>query len=95
MVGEIIPIKATIALDGINPDDILVEIYYGLLDSKGGLPEGKVEVMRHAEDLGKGKHLFTGELPCLFSGKHGYCIRVLPKNDLISQKFETRLIIWC
>ena len=36
----------------------------------------------------------TLELPCAYSGRHGFALRVLPRHPDLTSPFEPRLILW-
>ena len=38
------------------------------------------------EDLGKGRHLFSGTLVIDRSGSFGYTVRVLPKHEALASR---------
>jgi hypothetical protein len=40
------------------------------------------------EDLGSGRHLFSGSLVIDRSGSFGYTVRVLPRHDALASKAE-------
>ena len=52
-----------------------------------------VAELKAAEDLGKGRHLFSGTLVIDRSGSFGYTVRVLPKNAALASKAELGLIV--
>ena len=54
---------------------------------------GMTYALKAAEDLGKGRHLFSGTLVIDRSGSFGYTVRVLPKNGALASKAELGLIV--
>jgi len=45
------------------------------------------------EDLGNGRHLFSGSLVIDRSGPFGYTVRVLPRHEALASKAELGLIV--
>jgi len=41
-----------------------------------------------------GQHVFVCSVPCLKSGRHGYTLRILPKNAALFSPAELGLIKW-
>ncbi len=93
LVGGCMTARATVNLGGLSPDDVSVELYYGSLDSKGEVENGKVEVMS-VESNSDGKIIYTGCIPCNKSGRFGYGIRALPKHPDLCHKFLPKIIAW-
>ena len=49
--------------------------------------------LKMQEDLGSGRHLFSGSLVIDRSGPFGYTVRVLPRHDALASKAELGLIV--
>jgi len=94
-MGSRFSVKATVELASLTTDDVLVEIYHGLLDQHGEIVNGETETMAPGEDASTGKVTYSGEIPCRRSGQRGYTVRVTPRNaDFPLNRFETGLIRW-
>ena len=80
-IGDLLQVNAYVALRELSPDDVYVEVAYGRAEDTDELTDITVAELKAAEDLGKGRHLFSGTLVIDRSGSFGYTVRVLPKND--------------
>lgn len=93
-VGDKFSIKTTVNLGGLTPSDVRLELYYGKLDMQGHIIEPQIVEMKHAKDLGSGRHSFEGLLVCNTTGQSGYSVRMYPHNDSSSYKFDMKIITW-
>ena len=93
-VGNEMLITAKIKLDGLNPDDVNVEIYHGFLNADNVIVNGKIDRMNFNEDNGDGIVTFSGNIACQVSGLYGYTIRIIPKAETMNHPHETGLILW-
>jgi glycogen phosphorylase len=41
-----------------------------------------------------GAYVFAGSIPCSDSGLRGYALRVLPRNERLSNPHEPGVILW-
>ena len=99
-VGDVLQVSARIELGELVPGDVQVEVYYGMVDDKGKIPEGTSTTMhpqgsaqppRGMED---GLYIFEGAISCRSSGRFGYAIRVLPYHRDMVHPYEMGLILW-
>ncbi len=93
-VGEDLNVDALIGLGNIKPDDVTVEIYCGPLNSKGEITSPErvpMECLGPAEDS---KYRFRGAIPCRMTGRYGYSLRILPKNQNLADPYVPGLILW-
>jgi len=93
-VGSLLPISARIVLGEIPADEVAVEGYFGVLDSKGNIQGGETICLKHVNDLGNGLHQFAGEMECRFCGRHGFMMRVMPRHKELGNIYEPGYLIW-
>ena len=93
-VGMMIPVKAKIGVGRLEPGDIAVDAYFGVLDSRGNIIGGELVPLQPSEKLGQNMYLFTGEIESRFCGRHGFLIRVMPKHARLGAVYEPGLILW-
>ena len=93
-VGSSVPVSARVALGDILPDEVSVEGYFGVLDSKGNIQGGEIVPLSHTETLENGVHLFGGQMECRFCGRHGFMLRVMPKHRILGNIYEPGYLIW-
>lgn len=92
-VGNSIKVNAVIKLGKLSPEDVRVELYYGLVDSSGSLVNASPIPMKCKSGDG-GNYKFEGLLPFEKSGKMGYTLRIIPSNPDEAYYQEHMLIKW-
>jgi len=94
-MGATLPIRAYVDLGEIPPEEVLVEAYHGLLDTKGIIADGETATLFPGETTKEGTVIYDGGIPCRRAGLRGYTIRVVPrKAGYPLDRFETGLITW-
>ncbi len=93
-VGVMIPVKTRVFTGDIPPGDIAVDVYFGILDSRGNIIGGELVRLEPSEEISRGMYLFTGEIESRFCGRHGFLIRVMPKHPVLGAVYEPGLILW-
>jgi len=93
-VGTELQVRAQVVLGALEPKDVMVQLYYGPLDTMGAIPKGEVLPMKWVESNGNGSHVFIGSIPARTSGRYGYTLRILPHHEDLSNPYEPGLILW-
>ncbi|MDF1512727.1 MAG: alpha-glucan family phosphorylase [Anaerolineae bacterium] len=93
-VGEKFSAQAKVFLGVLEPQDVCVELYVGLVNTSGEIVKGEAIVMRPVETLDDGFILYEAESECMMSGLHGYTVRVLPYHDDLVSLFLPGMIKW-
>lgn len=93
-VGGQLEVKARVHLGQLAPDEVEVQLFHGVVDSFGEIPEPRTVAMSHNGVHDGSIWLFTGAIPCRSSGQHGFAVRVLPKHAALPNPFEPGLIVW-
>lgn len=91
-VGDHLEVSARIALGSLSPDDVNVEVFYGVLVA-GDIKLGQSALMNHvgsADDL----HEYTGVISCHTSGHFAYSVRITPRSAGLEDSFDRELIAW-
>jgi glycogen phosphorylase len=92
-VGQSLEVNVKLFLGPLQPADVEVQLYHGTIDATGQIPVPVTSQL--APDNGSDGHWnFTGKVTCTASGQYGYCVRVLPKHELLPNPFEPNLITW-
>jgi starch phosphorylase len=82
-------------LGGLSPEDVEVQLFHGVVDSFGDIPNPRTVPMSHnGRPEGNGAWPFHGTIPCRSSGQHGFAVRVLPKHADLGNPFEPGLLTW-
>jgi starch phosphorylase len=94
-MGTNLPVQATIFLGDIDPQDVLVEVFHGLLDPGGKITAGEAATLFPGERIPGGYMVFTGEIACRRAGLRGFTVRMVPRKDGYPlDRFETGLVTW-
>lgn len=93
-VGDNLQVQAGIRLGRLSAEDVSVQIYHGAIDAYGNIVDGVTSEMKIKEKNDHGVSIFNGEIHYYRSGRHGFTVRVVPKNSDLSSPFETGLIKW-
>ena len=94
-MGSTLPIRAHVKLGKIEPQEVLVEVYHGLVDSDGEIADGETATLFAGDVNADGSVIYEGGIPCRRAGKRGFTVRVLPRKDGYPLgRFETGLITW-
>jgi starch phosphorylase len=92
-IGDILQVNAYVALNALTPEDVCVEVAYGRAEENDTLADITMMELQVKEDLGSGRHLFSGSLLIDRSGPFGYTVRVRPRHEALASKAELGLIV--
>lgn len=92
--GGRLAVSADLHLGALKPEDVLVEVYYGGLDTQGRIAAGTPVRLESRQDLGDSVYRFAGEVPCDRTGQQGFAFRAVPYHADLAQKHEMALITW-
>ena len=93
-IGSHTEIHARVLLGQLRPEDVNVQLYYGMLDSVGNIREGQSVDMRLQCENGSGTYTFTAEHVYLTTGNVGFSVRVLPYHEYLHTPFVPNKIVW-
>ncbi len=93
-VGGEIEVKARVNLGSLSPDDVEVQLFHGVVDNLGEIPQPATAVDEPQRRPEGNAWLFKGTIPCRSTGQHGYAVRVLPSNGDLANPFEPGLVCW-
>ncbi len=94
LVHQPLVIDVDVMLGELRPDEVHVQAYAGRTDGSGHLHEGQTYELTHQQDLGNGRHHYTGQIKAINSGSHGFAIRIIPGGGLMEGVTEPGLIYW-
>jgi starch phosphorylase len=78
-VGSTVDVEARVSLGQLKPHQVAVEAYSGIVDENFGIPNGEPTGLQWQEELSEGTHRYTGTIPCVASGQHGFLCRIRPE----------------
>ena len=93
-IGDEIQVRATVSLGALQPEDVAVELYFGPLNGSGGITDGVAVIMAHERALSDREHIFSGGVPCVSTGCHGFTVRVRPFRKNQSRSFDPPRVVW-
>jgi starch phosphorylase len=93
-VGGKKQITAIVSMDGLAPDDVQLECYYGQMDNLGEIRDGQSAIMEFIGSEKDNQCKFIGNIPCDNAGLFGYAVRVLPNHEHLVHKWIPGLITW-
>jgi starch phosphorylase len=93
-VGTEIQVTAQVELGSLTPDDVRVELYYGLLDARGEIGENSDAVQMQPAKGSTGTVEFSASIHYDTSGERGVSVRVLPRNSSLPSPFSLGVISW-
>jgi starch phosphorylase len=94
-LGDQLPVSASVALNGLAPNDVTVQVITGQVNGDGDIADGTVVPMEPNGHDASGNSLFHAVLKCSSrSGLHGYAIRVVPRHSDAVSSFFPGLIAW-
>jgi starch phosphorylase len=93
-VGSQLQVQAKVNLGGLSPDDVQVQLFYGVVDNLGEIPNPGTMAMSHNGAHTGSSWVFKGTIPCRASGQHGFAVRVLPNHPDLANPFEPGLVVW-
>jgi starch phosphorylase len=93
-VGSQLEVQAKVNLGGLSPEDVQVQLFHGVVDNQGDIPEPATIAMSHNGSHTGSSWLFQGTIPCRSSGQHGFAVRVLPHHADLANPFEPGLVCW-
>jgi glycogen phosphorylase len=93
-VGSLVEVRAEVHLGVLRPEDVTVELYQGAVDANQQIVNGAPIAMICVERSEDGAYVFAGSIPCSDSGLRGYALRVLPRNERLSNPHEPGVILW-
>ena len=91
-LGARLAVRATVALDGLEPADVSVEVVYGRVGETDTLVDPSYLELTQVENIDGGKLRYAGEVPLDRPGAFGYSVRVVPKHELFASRAEMGLV---
>ncbi|MFN8535763.1 MAG: alpha-glucan family phosphorylase [Dehalococcoidia bacterium] len=93
-VGSTLEVRARVFLGEVQPDEVAVEAFYGPIDGRRQVTDGKTALLEPIDRDGQGGYLFGGRISLDSSGMVGYGVRVVPRHPDLHDAYEMRLIRW-
>ncbi len=92
--GAALPIRVAARLDGLDPDDVIVECLVGKEDAGSEFKTHDRHVFVPDGHNEAGETLFTLKLNPALSGLLSYKIRIYPFHPALAHRFEAGMMLW-
>lgn len=92
--GDELGVSAEIYINGLSPEDIIVEIYSGGVDMHGDFINRNTVRMEKTQDLEDHWIRYEGKVKSDTTGRFGYTVRILPHHSLLLDPHCLGLIHW-
>ncbi len=90
--GTVVPLRAVVALGGLDAGDVVVQVAYGRVDEHDELTEPHFATLRMSDKRDDGSCVYEGDMRLDRTGPFGYSVRVLPTDSLLASDAELGLI---
>ncbi len=92
-VGGFVTVTAVMNLGKLEPEDVRVELYAGMVDASDSLVDAEPLPMECTQKKGS-QHIYEGTMPFVKSGRMGYSLRVVPSHPDEARYQDHMLIKW-
>ena len=97
VVGAPMTVRASVALAGLHPADVAVEVVVGRVDEADELSDAVTVPMKHVGEsdgvVGEAAERFEAAVQLPHAGLTGYTVRVLPSNPLLASSVELGKVV--
>jgi starch phosphorylase len=93
-INSTLEIEAKVFLGEISTDDVNVEVYFGKLNTKRELENGRIVKMDVVEELEDNKYLYKTSINNWDSGLNGYTLRIVPDREFLPEADRQKLNYW-
>ncbi|MFC7596762.1 alpha-glucan family phosphorylase [Terrabacter sp. GCM10028922] len=90
-IGDVLDLRAYVALDGLTPDDVEVQLVHGHVNDVDELWGVEVAPLELVESYDNGRHQFAGSQPLRRTGSFGYSVRIVPRHPALANAAELGL----
>ena len=92
-VGDSFRVTTEVSLGELRPEEVDIEIFYGLYKSFSEVTSSRFVPMQVLEDRGDGRYLYGCKMACDAAGRFGFSVRATPHGDAWI-KLAPGLITW-
>src|SRR5260221_9145949 len=94
-IGSQQEVHAWVGLGSLTAEDVTVQLYHGLLDTRGEIISGAtIDMVSDGTKDQDGNYKFTARISYIATGQHGVSVRVLPHNEDLPSPYQRGLIRW-
>jgi starch phosphorylase len=92
LLGSELTLTAKVQLDGLRPEEVVVQAVLGRVDATDALVDPVTVPMQHTGTADGGEEIFSTTTPLPVAGPVGYTVRVLPHHPLLAGGNELGLV---
>lgn len=92
MVGDHVTVKAFVSLGELNPEDVEVQMSYGLVADNDEISDFGTAALELTDTYEGGRHQFSRVFTLRQAGPFGYAVRIVPKHPALAAATEVRLV---
>lgn len=92
-VGDPLPVTVRVRVEGLRPEDLLVEVQHGKIEHDGWLTHREA-VRLDLKEEADGCYVFGGSFRCSHSGHQGLTVRILPFHGGFGRIIEPNMVSW-
>ena len=92
--GEALPIEVTLQLNGLQPEDIIVECLIGTENEAGEFITSATSTLGYQGIDSNGDTLYHLDMRPLLPGMQYYKLRAYPHHELLGHRFEMGAMLW-
>jgi starch phosphorylase len=92
--GDKLRISTQVYLDSLSPQDVRVELYYGLLKNNQNIENAQRVEMTSTEQVSSGTFKYETDVNIVEGGEYGYTFRIIPNNSSLINVFDTGYVKW-
>jgi starch phosphorylase len=93
-LGSALVVRVSVALGGLSPDDVTVEVVYGRPDDDDDIVAPSTVALSPGGDDPGPLVRYSGEISLDQPGSFGYTVRILPTHPLLDSRAELGLVTY-
>jgi len=93
-IGDSFPVTAWVDLNGLEPEDVMIQLLNGTIDSAGELIRPRQHNLNLEEREEDGSYRYTGEIRCTETGRQGFALRIQPHHKDMAHCFRPGWVRW-
>jgi starch phosphorylase len=91
-VGDVLSVRAFVALGELAPEDVDVQLLHGRANGEDVLTDTTCTVLALTESYEGGRHCFEGRVGMDVAGPFGYTVRIVPRNGHLASYAELGVV---
>jgi len=93
LAGDHVPVRVKAKLGKLNPEDVAVQVYYGVLDAADEIASGTAMDLDVRSKQGD-TYVYGGEVFTERSGRYGFTFRAIPRHPELVHPYTPLMLTW-